>query len=281
VYIADNEDLESALAPYWQAREIALDIETAHNRNGGVRGSGGSIRTIQLGIGHPYRAQELVIDMHHVDEEPLVRLLSRRDVTWVIHSADFERSWLFYQYGVDLRKVYDTCVAWRTLWKHRQSKRHGGAYYHSHTNDLGSLAKEILGLELPKDCQTSHWGAASLTLRQVQYAAADVRVLIQLLSKTRERVRAEGLDGPTLWQAMGRSRKNLLARHSPAEWAAMDDSAILTLALCEACSESELDLVWNSRKTLSLYYQNRRALKELYQSLKHNAKWSTRIYNAA
>lgn len=48
---------------------------------------------------------------------------------------------------------------------------------------LESLAKELLGIEIPKACQVSDWGVEDLTYEQIEYAALDTIVCLKLAEK--------------------------------------------------------------------------------------------------
>jgi ribonuclease D len=56
---------------------------------------------------------------------------------------------------------------------------------------LKDLVKELLGIDLSKQQQTSDWGAGELSDAQREYAASDVRYLHQLKEKLDERLARE------------------------------------------------------------------------------------------
>ena len=53
---------------------------------------------------------------------------------------------------------------------------------------LKDLVRELLGVEISKQQQTSDWGAPELSDAQREYAASDVRFLHQLKAKLDERL---------------------------------------------------------------------------------------------
>ena len=57
---------------------------------------------------------------------------------------------------------------------------------------LKDLVKELLGIEISKQQQTSDWGAPELSDAQKDYAASDVRYLHALKEKLDERLEREG-----------------------------------------------------------------------------------------
>ena len=65
---------------------------------------------------------------------------------------------------------------------------------------LKDLCKELLGIELSKQQQSSDWGAAELTPDQLAYAASDVLYLHALREKLDAMLRREGREetGPRL-----------------------------------------------------------------------------------
>ena len=56
---------------------------------------------------------------------------------------------------------------------------------------LKDLVKELLGIDMSKQQQTSDWGADELSDAQREYAASDVRYLHQLKEKLDERLERE------------------------------------------------------------------------------------------
>jgi len=98
----------------------------------------------------------------------LKRLLADPKVTKLFHYARFDIA-MFRQYlGVDCKPVYCTKIASKLV--RTYTDRHG----------LKDLVRELLGVELSKEQQSSDWGAPELTERQLAYAANDVAYLHQL-----------------------------------------------------------------------------------------------------
>jgi ribonuclease D len=98
----------------------------------------------------------------------LKRLLTDSRVTKLFHFARFDIA-MFRQYlGVEVRPVYCTKIASKLV--RTYTDRHG----------LKDLVREILGVELSKEQQSSDWGARELTEKQLAYAASDVAYLHQL-----------------------------------------------------------------------------------------------------
>jgi ribonuclease D len=92
----------------------------------------------------------------------LVQMLGDPAVTKLFHFARFDLAVLQHAFGVMPAPVYCTKIASRLT--RTYTDRHG----------LKDLAKDVLGIDLPKQQQSSDWGAATLTPAQLEYAAADV-----------------------------------------------------------------------------------------------------------
>lgn len=98
----------------------------------------------------------------------LKRLLTDPKVIKLFHFARFDVA-VFRQYlGVDVTPVYCTKIASKLV--RTYTDRHG----------LKDLVRELLGVELSKEQQSSDWGAAKLSEKQLSYAANDVAHLHQL-----------------------------------------------------------------------------------------------------
>jgi len=110
----------------------------------------------------------------------LERLLSDPAVTKLFHFARFDLATLLLHLGIDCRPVYCTKTASRLA--RTFTDRHG----------LKDLCRDLLGIELSKQQQTSDWGAAELTQEQLRYAADDVLHLHKLKARLDEMLAREG-----------------------------------------------------------------------------------------
>lgn len=98
----------------------------------------------------------------------LKRLLSDPSVTKLFHFARFDIA-VFRKYlGVTTAPVYCTKLASKLV--RTYTDKHG----------LKDLVKELLGVDLSKEQQSSDWGAPELTEKQLAYAANDVAYLHRL-----------------------------------------------------------------------------------------------------
>jgi ribonuclease D len=101
----------------------------------------------------------------------LVRLLSDPQRTKIFHFGRFDLAIMRYYLGVRVAPVYCTRTASRLV--RTYTDRHG----------YKDICKELLGVDISKQQQTSDWGAQTLTSEQVDYAAADVLHLHRLREK--------------------------------------------------------------------------------------------------
>jgi ribonuclease D len=98
----------------------------------------------------------------------LKRLLTDPAVIKLFHFARFDVA-MFRQYlGVDTKPLYCTKIASKLV--RTYTDKHG----------LKDLVRELLGVDLSKEQQSSDWGATTLTEKQLAYAANDVAYLHQL-----------------------------------------------------------------------------------------------------
>jgi ribonuclease D len=106
---------------------------------------------------------------HHAPN--LKALLEDPAVLKLFHFARFDLAALRAYLGVNCQPVYCTKIASKLV--RTFTDRHG----------LKDLCKELLGVELSKQQQSSDWGADDLTAEQQKYAASDVLYLHQLKAK--------------------------------------------------------------------------------------------------
>ena len=98
----------------------------------------------------------------------LVRLIGDPSVLKLFHYARFDIAALQRYLGVTAQPVYCTKIASKLV--RTFTDRHG----------LKDLCRDLLGIELSKQQQSSDWGAETLTQEQMRYAASDVAYLHEL-----------------------------------------------------------------------------------------------------
>jgi ribonuclease D len=102
------------------------------------------------------------------DAPNLKALLSDPATTKLFHFARFDLAVIRHYLGISCEPVYCTKIASKLV--RTYTDRHG----------LRDLCKELLGVEISKQNQSSDWGAAKLTDSQLAYAAGDVLYLHRL-----------------------------------------------------------------------------------------------------
>jgi ribonuclease D len=110
----------------------------------------------------------------------LKRLLADPGILKLFHFARFDIAMIYRYLGVMARPLYCTKIASRLA--RTFTDRHG----------LRDLCKDLLGVDLKKEQQSSDWGAASLSEDQLRYAASDVRYLHALRTRLDEMLAREG-----------------------------------------------------------------------------------------
>jgi ribonuclease D len=97
----------------------------------------------------------------------------------IMHFARFDVSIVWNYLGVVMTPLF--CTRTASLLCRTYTDRHG----------LKELCKEILGVEISKQQQSSNWGAETLSFEQVEYAAADVLYLHKLADELEHRLQRE------------------------------------------------------------------------------------------
>ena len=92
----------------------------------------------------------------------LEKLLADPKVLKLFHFGRFDMARLCHAFGVMASPVYCTKIASKLA--RTYTDRHG----------LKDLTRELLGVEISKQQQSSDWGAATLSEAQLAYAASDV-----------------------------------------------------------------------------------------------------------
>lgn len=105
------------------------------------------------------------------DAPNLKALLANRDVLKLFHYARFDIAVLYHAYRVMAAPLYCTKIASKLA--RTYTDRHG----------LKDLCRELSGVELSKQQQSSDWAAQTLTPEQLKYAASDVLYLHDLKEK--------------------------------------------------------------------------------------------------
>jgi ribonuclease D len=110
----------------------------------------------------------------------LKRLLADASILKIFHFARFDLAMLYNALGVMPAPVFCTRTASRLA--RTYTDKHG----------LKDLVRELLGVDLSKQQQSSDWGAETLTDAQLAYAASDVLYLHALKEKLEAMLAREG-----------------------------------------------------------------------------------------
>ncbi|OYX71980.1 MAG: ribonuclease D [Rhizobiales bacterium 32-66-11] len=110
----------------------------------------------------------------------LVRLLSDPAVVKLFHFGRFDIAVLKHTFGVTTAPVFCTKIASRLV--RTYTDRHG----------LKDLVRELVGVDLSKQQQSSDWAAAELTDAQMAYAASDVLYLHECKAKLEAMLARDG-----------------------------------------------------------------------------------------
>ena len=153
---------------------VAVDTETL-----GLVPRRDKLCLVQLSAGDG-NAHLVQVDRANYDAPNLKALFTNPAVTKIFHYARFDVAVIKYYLGVDTAPLYCTKIASKLT--RTYTDRHG----------LKDLVKELLGVELNKQQQSSDWGAHMLSDSQKQYAAQDVIYLHELKSRLDQMLAREG-----------------------------------------------------------------------------------------
>lgn len=152
-----------------------------------------AIDTETLGL-NPHRDRLCVVQLSRGDGEAdvvqiargqtrapnLERLLADPSVAKIFHFARFDVAVLLHTFGVAATPVYCTKIASKLT--RTYTDRHG----------LKDLTRELIGVDLSKQQQSSDWAAETLSEAQLAYAASDVLHLHALRQRLDAMLAREG-----------------------------------------------------------------------------------------
>jgi ribonuclease D len=158
-------------------KTVAVDTETL-----GLIPRRDKLCLVQLSSGDS-NAHLVQLDRAAYEAPRLKALLADPAVTKIFHFARFDVATLKHYLGIDTAPVYCTKIASRLT--RTYTDKHG----------LKDLIKELLGVEMNKQQQSSDWGAHMLSDAQKQYAAQDVLYLHELKARLDQMLEREGRAG--------------------------------------------------------------------------------------
>jgi ribonuclease D len=149
---------------------VAVDTETM-----GLRPHRDRLCLVQMSAGdgqvHMVQLIPIALGGRGFDCPNLARLMADPAVTKLMHFARFDVAVLQHSLGITVAPVLCTKIAAKLV--RTFTDRYG----------LKDLCKELLGVDLSKQQQSSDWGAPELTSEQMAYAASDVLYLHRLWEK--------------------------------------------------------------------------------------------------
>ena len=153
---------------------VAVDTEAM-----GLDPNRDDLCVVQLSAGDG-DAHLVQLDRATFDCPNLKALLADAGTVKLFHFARFDVGMISKYLGVTCAPVYCTKIASRLV--RTYTDRHG----------LKDLARELLGVDMSKQQQSSDWGADDLSPAQLDYAASDVLYLHQMKDKLDTMLAREG-----------------------------------------------------------------------------------------
>jgi ribonuclease D len=169
--VADESELREAVASLSTASVVGLDTETYWD----VKTSRMRLSLVQVA---PPAGDVIVADALAAGVEPLRPLLESSEIKMVAHNAHFDEA-VLREAGVRANGLVDTLRLSRmalTLGSH----------------SLAALTEHLFGLPLDKSLQRSNWRRRPLTRAQIEYAARDARMALQVYEELRRLLGEQG-----------------------------------------------------------------------------------------
>ena len=179
--ISDAESISKACESLKNEDYLGFDTETT-----ALDPYDGVIRLVQLSNGK----NTFVIDLKPFTDlknspklAPLREILSAPKPIKIAHNAKFDAKWVRHHFGIDVGGMFDTLIASQLIAAGDQDRRH----------NLAEVVSHFLGTELDKTEQVSDWSADELSQSQVEYAAKDAAIMVDLREKIVERLKQDAL----------------------------------------------------------------------------------------
>ena len=153
---------------------IAVDTETR-----GLKISRDRLCLLQLSAGDG-EVHIVQFDGENYEAPNLKKLLSDRNIVKIFHYARFDLAVIAHYLNVHAAPLWCTKIASKLV--RTYTDRHG----------LKDICRELIGVELSKQQQSSDWAAPDLSDAQLNYAASDVLYLHQLKDKLEAMLDREG-----------------------------------------------------------------------------------------
>jgi ribonuclease D len=144
---------------------VAIDTETM-----GLNIHRDRLCLLQISAGDG-NAHLIQFEQYKYDAPNLKKILSDDSIEKIFHFARFDLASIKYYLNITIKNIYCTKIASRLIRTYTDS--HG----------LKSICEELLGVEISKKQQSSDWGSADISEKQLEYAASDVLYLHALKEK--------------------------------------------------------------------------------------------------
>ena len=153
---------------------VAIDTETM-----GLNPNRDRLCLVQLSSGDG-NAHLVQISKGQKSAPNLKKLLEDQNVIKIFHYARFDVAVLKKYLNADVTPSYCTKIASKLV--RTYTDRHG----------LKDLTRELLGVDMSKQQQSSNWGADELSSAQLEYAASDVYYLHKMMDKLDQMLATSG-----------------------------------------------------------------------------------------
>ncbi len=121
------------------------------------------------------------IELNNTDSPNIKKLFEDKNIMKIFHYARFDVATLRFNLDINTRNIFCTKIASKLA--RTYTNKHG----------LKDLINELLEVELDKSSQSSDWGSSEdLSKKQIDYAANDVRYLIEAMHKLKVILDREG-----------------------------------------------------------------------------------------
>lgn len=169
-------------------KKVSFDIETYGLGNDGLRSWAGSIRLLQFGT---QDGQVYIFDLRDLKEAYRTKLIdftkelmANKKIEKILHNGKFDLAFINHQLGIEVVNfVFDTYITSILLYSGIVNTAKRSLYRFG----LGYCVERELGIAIDKSNQLSDWGAANLSIDQLEYAAKDVSVLFDLANALRNK----------------------------------------------------------------------------------------------
>ena len=142
--------------------EIAVDTEAM-----GLEPKRDPLTLVQISTGNN-DCHIIRLDRKNYNAINLVNILENEKINKIFHFARFDVAAFKHFLKADVKNIYCTKIASKIA--RTYTDKHG----------LKDLVKEIIGIDMSKQMQSSDWGAEKLSEKQLKYAASDCIYLHQL-----------------------------------------------------------------------------------------------------